>query len=227
MDDPPENEPDVKSVAWLPPEPARTMVNPLPAARVVTKTSSWIRNITEPSSDLRDDTLQLDCLADLRQNLASPTASAKRRGRSSTWDRTEDEDTTAPSPSPSGVVPKSSQASIARAHILHKISGYKYQDQEKRLWNPDIFVNLGNVLELMHACQLLCFYCRKPVMILYDNVREPRQWTLERIDNSQGHVRGNVQIACLTCNLRRRTMHHERYILTKRMVHVTKLDHPS
>lgn len=196
MNDPPENAPDVKSVAWLPPEPSRTMVNPLPAARVVTKTSSWIRHITEPSSDLRDDVLQLNCLADLRENLAGP-------------------------------IQKSSRASIARAHILHKISGYKYQDQEKRLWDPDIFVNLDNVVELMHACQLQCFYCRKPVMILYDNVREPRQWTLERIDNGQGHVRGNVQIACLTCNLRRRTMHHERYILTKRMVHVTKLDHPS
>ena len=38
------------------------------------------------------------------------------------------------------------------------------------------------------------------------------EWTIERIDNSIGHNKGNVEISCLNCNLRRRTMHYERYL---------------
>ena len=56
------------------------------------------------------------------------------------------------------------------------------------------------------------------VNVLYKNVREPLQWTLERIDNDYGHNHDNVTIACLECNLRRRTMYHERYVFTKQLV---------
>jgi hypothetical protein len=62
-----------------------------------------------------------------------------------------------------------------------------------------------------------CYYCRKKVKILYEYVREEDQWTLERIDNKRGHNNDNVEIACLSCNLRRRTMYHERYVFTKQM----------
>ena len=63
--------------------------------------------------------------------------------------------------------------------------------------------------------------------MIYEEVRDPKQWTLERIDNTRGHNSDNVEIACLTCNLRRRTMYHERYILTKQMCHITKNEEPS
>lgn len=46
-----------------------------------------------------------------------------------------------------------------------------------------------------------------------------------RVDNSYGHNTDNVVIACLDCNLRRRTMFQERYKKTKEMYHVVKLDH--
>jgi len=62
------------------------------------------------------------------------------------------------------------------------------------------------------------------VHILYENVREPLQWTLERIDNDFGHNKNNVEIACLNCNLRRRTMYHERYLFTKELSIVKKQD---
>jgi hypothetical protein len=53
--------------------------------------------------------------------------------------------------------------------------------------------------------------------ILYEHVREPKQWSLERIDNDYGHNKNNVEIACLSCNLRRKTMYHERFIFTKQL----------
>ena len=129
---------------------------------------------------------------------------------------------------------------IIRSQILQKIRGYKSQDLEKKLYQevdkstdarlgPEVpyqegqFVDLSYVLHLLTESKLKCVYCHEPTMVLYEHVREPKQWTLERIDNSLGHVVGNVQIACLICNLRRRTMYQERYILTKQMMHITKL----
>jgi len=60
-------------------------------------------------------------------------------------------------------------------------------------------------------------------MILYSHVREPRQWTLDRLDNSIGHNRGNVEITCLDCNLRRGTKNFERYLETKRLNNICKI----
>jgi hypothetical protein len=65
--------------------------------------------------------------------------------------------------------------------------------------------------------ELKCFYCKEYVNIIYEPIREPKQWSLERIDNTYGHNVDNVTIACLSCNIRRRTMYHERYVFTKQL----------
>jgi 5-methylcytosine-specific restriction endonuclease McrA len=106
--------------------------------------------------------------------------------------------------------------------IKNKLSGYRSQDIEKGLLNIERFSDLSGVLQKMEACKLKCFYCRECVSLLYENVREPKQWTLERIDNKMGHNIDNVEIACLSCNLRRRTMNYERYVLTKNIQRVVK-----
>ena len=114
--------------------------------------------------------------------------------------------------------------SLVKTQITQKIRGYRSQDILKHLFSEDDFITYDYVLGLLFKCHLQCFYCREPTMILYDSVREPRQWTLERINNKLGHNCGNVQIACLPCNLRRGTMYHERYLLTKQIMHVVKLE---
>jgi len=107
--------------------------------------------------------------------------------------------------------------------IKNKLSSYRCQDIEKNLFNGTEFADLSGVLQKMENCRLLCFYCKESVLLLYENVREPKQWTLERIDNKQGHTMNNVEIACLSCNLRRRTMYHERYIMTKNIKNIKKV----
>jgi len=101
--------------------------------------------------------------------------------------------------------------------INNKICGYKSQDLEKNLYMPTEFVDFAFVVHQLHKSPL-CFYCREPVQLLYEFVREPKQWTLDRMDNALGHNRGNVEIACLRCNLRRRLMHHERFVFTKQLL---------
>jgi len=106
--------------------------------------------------------------------------------------------------------------------IQAKLCGYKSQDQTKQLYEPDKIINLPSTVQLLIDCQLKCYYCKESVQVLYQHVREPKQWTLERISNDFGHNMGNVEIACLSCNLRRRTMYHERFLFTKQLTIVKK-----
>lgn len=108
--------------------------------------------------------------------------------------------------------------------IRGKMSGYRSQDVEKTLLDPLGLVTLDDILGLFKTSDMLCFYCKEPVLVLYEFVRDPKQWTLDRMNNTLGHNRDNVEIACLRCNLRRRCMHQDRYISTKKMGNVVKLD---
>lgn len=101
--------------------------------------------------------------------------------------------------------------------INNKIYGYRAQDIEKNLLCEGKLINKQEVLKLMLECNNKCFYCKENVNVLYEYVREPKQWTLERLDNNFGHNNDNVVIACLSCNLRRKTMYHERFVFTKQL----------
>ena len=114
-------------------------------------------------------------------------------------------------------------AKIITQQIHQKINGYRAQDIEKQKYESDKIVDSETILEKLHNCNVICYYCKDPVLVLYEYVREPKQWTVERIDNAFGHNKDNIEIACLRCNLRRRIMSQERYVLTKQMSIITKL----
>ena len=99
--------------------------------------------------------------------------------------------------------------------IHGKEHGYKSQDIQKGLYSESEFITYPQIVELLHKSRLKCYYCLENVQVLYEHVREQKQWSLERIDNSRGHNADNVEIACLICNLRRRTMNSDKYVATK------------
>lgn len=107
---------------------------------------------------------------------------------------------------------------FVHSQIKQKIRGYKRQDCIKNKWNMNEFVDLNFVIQLLVQSNLQCFYCKDDVFLLYENVRDPKQWTLERVDNTIGHNKGNVEVSCLSCNIKRRTMYHEKFRFTKQMV---------
>jgi len=107
-------------------------------------------------------------------------------------------------------------------HIKRKLYSYKNQDQIKNKYCAEEFVDILRVFELLVLCNMECHYCKKKVMLLYEYIREPLQWSLDRIDNSIGHTSNNLFIACLTCNLRRRCIKPERYELTKKCVNIIR-----
>lgn len=106
---------------------------------------------------------------------------------------------------------------LVKSQIQDKIRGYKSQDNLKNKFCPEKIIDFEFVVELLQNSGMNCFYCKSDVLLLYENVREPRQWSIERIDNDMGHNKDNVKIACLNCNLRRRTMYFQRYLETKQL----------
>ena len=100
---------------------------------------------------------------------------------------------------------------------LHKkINSYKQQDIKKDK-NLDGLISYEELLEKLVISKLRCYYCRKDVLLLYENNREQKQWTLDRLDNSLGHTKDNVVVCCLKCNLERRRLDAEKFRFTKQL----------
>jgi hypothetical protein len=104
----------------------------------------------------------------------------------------------------------------------YKRSGYLQQDRHKKM-DGSLVLSVKDIAVKLIDSQLHCHYCRETTTVFYENVRDPQQWTLDRLDNSIGHSRDNVVICCLSCNLRRKTMNEERYLFTKQL-NITKQD---
>ena len=107
--------------------------------------------------------------------------------------------------------------------IKRKISGYKSQDQKKNKYSECDFIDLNFIKEKILEKEMKCYYCLQRVYVLYKSVREPKQWSVERMDNKYGHNKNNITIACLECNLKRKTIYHERFRFTKQLT-ITKME---
>ena len=72
------------------------------------------------------------------------------------------------------------------------------------------------MLRLLES-DLKCYYCKCDILVLYDTSRETNQWSIDRIDNDQGHNVDNYHISCLKCNLERRRKSAEKFLFTKQL----------
>jgi len=106
---------------------------------------------------------------------------------------------------------------ILCSHLNSKISSYKQQDIDKQIYFPDSFITIDFLLEILLESELTCHYCSHSLYLLYAKVREKKQWTLDRIDNSLGHNIDNVVISCLECNLARRNINKKAFLFTKQL----------
>ena len=113
---------------------------------------------------------------------------------------------------------KNKYTSIFKSHIKNKISSYKQQDISKKKLDEISFINFEQVVELLKLCELKCHYCSDDMFILYEIVRELKQWSLDRINNNIGHNVGNLVVACLECNLKRRRTNKDAFMFTKNLV---------
>ena len=85
-----------------------------------------------------------------------------------------------------------------------KISNYNDDDEKKgrRYWNNKYNcynhqpLILDEVLDLLKSDGLTCFYCHQTVLFDYPYKYHSKQFTLEKILNSQSHHIQNLKVCC-------------------------------
>jgi len=112
---------------------------------------------------------------------------------------------------------------ILHQEIERKISSYKQQDLLKNKYNEPDFINIECVLKKLIDTDMQCFYCKCQILVLYEIVRELTQWSVDRINNDEGHNKDNFVIACLNCNIKRRTTNSKKFLFTKQL-NLVKVD---
>ena len=106
---------------------------------------------------------------------------------------------------------------LFKKEIDNKINGYKNQDVIKKLYDSSIFVTFNHLVNMLNKCNCKCHYCEKDLQIFYKYVREKNQWSLDRINNDEGHNINNVVISCLECNLKRKRTSEKAFLFTKQL----------
>ena len=109
------------------------------------------------------------------------------------------------------------------SHIKTKLSSYKQQDILKKKFSSQDFVSYIDVLTLLNDSNMKCYYCNCETYLLYEIVREMKQWSLDRINNDIGHNKNNLVICCLECNLKRRRTNKDAFFFTKNLK-IQKMD---
>ena len=98
-----------------------------------------------------------------------------------------------------------------------KISSYRQQDIRKDRHEKQNLITIDNVIEKLVISKLKCFYCKIPLLIVFDKIRDQNQWTLDRLNNYDEHTNKNTIISCLKCNLERRRKNSEKFLFTKQL----------
>lgn len=114
------------------------------------------------------------------------------------------------------------ESRIMCQQLERKISSYKQQDVEKKILDLDKLLNLKNIIDKLIDCELNCYYCSSKMYLLYEIVRESKQWSVDRINNDLGHNNDNFVVACLDCNLKRRCRTKEKFLFTQQLSIVKK-----
>jgi hypothetical protein len=106
---------------------------------------------------------------------------------------------------------------IIITQIEKKIRSYKQQDIDKKKLNNEKIVNLKCIIDKLIETEIKCYYCKTEMYILYKNVRDLKQWSVDRINNDLGHNNDNFVLACLDCNLKRRCKSADKFLFTKQL----------
>lgn len=113
-------------------------------------------------------------------------------------------------------VPLTPMETIILNEIKIKINSYKSQDLCNK-FTTNLVISIIQCIELLINSNNICYYCNEPCYIFYEHIRYPKQWTLDRIDNSIGHHLDNVVIACLKCNLQRKNKNSNKFLQSKQL----------
>lgn len=111
----------------------------------------------------------------------------------------------------------SNDVKLITKFIKNKLNSYKQQDVKNNIYGEKYFINQDNVVEMLVKSKLRCFYCNNQIFLIYKEIKNKQQWTLDRINNDMGHNNNNVVISCLDCNLKRKNQNINKFLFTKKL----------
>ena len=112
-----------------------------------------------------------------------------------------------------------SYCNLLSQELERKRYSYYQQDLRKeRVTSINDIISKEDLISKLVTSKLKCKYCHKSILLFYKLVRDPLQWTLDRIDNYLAHTNSNTCVACLECNLQRRRKNADAFAFTKNLV---------
>ena len=111
-----------------------------------------------------------------------------------------------------------SYCNLLSQELERKRYSYYQQDLRKeRVTSINDIISKEDLISKLVTSKLKCKYCHKSILLFYKLVRDPLQWTLDRIDNNYGHNSNNVLISCLECNIKRKNIDKDKFLFTKQL----------
>lgn len=91
--------------------------------------------------------------------------------------------------------------------MKHKIKSYMIQDiKYGRLFDFDEYVDEIFLSIMLHIQKNKCYYCGKQLKTENYERYDKDQASVDRLDSSKPHLKSNISISCLDCNLKKRQM---------------------
>lgn len=105
-----------------------------------------------------------------------------------------------------------------KKELNKKLCSYINQDKSKTIHEDTSTIIFEELIVKLIESKLKCYYCQDDVKIIYDKKLQKDQWTLDRLDNFQGHCNKNTVICCLNCNLKRGRINNKKFLFTKQLI---------
>jgi DNA polymerase II small subunit/DNA polymerase delta subunit B len=99
--------------------------------------------------------------------------------------------------------------------IYNLVGNHKNSDIVKGIYEKENHITTQYLLSLKNYNGDKCYHCRCELDWGDEkHLRRNKQVTLQRLDNTKGHVKGNVVYACFECNVKKR-MENKQTIIDK------------
>ena len=85
----------------------------------------------------------------------------------------------------------------AKGIIKMKLKDYKENDKKH---NREFDIDEDYVILLLQKQNNICNRCKKQVKLEWEDAYDKEQFSINRLDNSIGHIKSNVEMTCWGCN---------------------------
>jgi hypothetical protein len=94
--------------------------------------------------------------------------------------------------------------------IRRKLVAYKLSDLRK-CRKVDNFATVSYIEKKLRKCNNKCHYCDCDLKLFDYEPGCLTQFTIDRTNNKKGHVKGNIVICCLHCNIKKNTIPYKEF----------------